>query len=81
MTDIYLSKVPMLSNLTTGMYKSSQACHRVNIKNWRFCAANAADRGQWNEVERCQRKARKIAGWLEDLIEEEGGFRLGELGD
>lgn len=70
MTDIYIPKAPMREDGNVRVYQLTQASCRVNIKNWRLCAANAADREQWNEVERCQRKARKIVGWLEDLIEE-----------
>lgn len=71
MNDIYTPKTPppKLSNENFGHYTMSATYCRVNAQNWRLCAANAADRADWNEVERCQAKARKIAGWLDDLME------------
>lgn len=69
MTDIYIPKAPY-----GYMYRWSltQTACRVNIENWRLCAKNAADQGRNLQRLYCEAKARKIAGWLEDLIEEEG---------
>lgn len=69
-TDIYIPKrAPVLSNETTGLYDVSRASCKVNIANWRECAANAAQRGDWKDARYCEAKAQKIRGWLEDLIE------------
>lgn len=72
MTDTYIPKMPLpaLYNIATGKYQLSQTTCKKNAANWRICASNAANRADWKEVEYCQAKARKIAGWLEDLIEE-----------
>lgn len=69
MTDIY---IPKLHNENHGLYTISQKSCRFNIKNWRQCAANAEGEGNHLQLLYCQAKAQKIAGWLEDLVEEEG---------
>lgn len=63
----------MLRNEAYGPYEVSQASCKANAANWRVCAANAAERWDLAEMEYCEAKAQKIAGWLEDLIEE-GGY-------
>ena len=74
MTDIYIPKgPPVLQNTNHGLYTVGRASCKANVKNWRLCAENAEARGDGNQVLYCQAKAKKIAGWLEDLIEE-GAF-------
>lgn len=59
--------------MATYIWTLTQTSCKVNIENWRVCAANAWQRGDLAEQHRCEEKARKIAGWLHDLIDEPGG--------